>query len=1272
MNGTAYVPPLPPDEGLSECSEAPPGGAVGLRFSMSAQISLGDPAFSEIADELRGFEPEHTIAAVGGLLTVPAYHPEHLRIELLLHLACSYCDGSARPRLRDLRRWLGSGLGQTPVSRLEDPPEDVFISNVTSVGGNYRLFEGIWESSDFALQQVLECLLHPSLRLEARPILPSIHALLRISDAIAERANVVRWQTSRRHTPTERFLRSHPAVRSLIRRTTFTASDLADLRIDRTALEPFLFPGSRRSSVATETLGNSSVDRFPAIQFGRRVVCACPTAISPAIRRFVLEWADETAQLDHLQALLRSRHQYRLFKDLRPRLQIQGVDWERAAPEFDSAGLESPESDSMVIPIDSDKLAIVVLVHDDLDVRRTIGLFEPTVPGLDFPSALGRAVEEIASGCGQGLALVIWAGIGGACATPLPRLPKGWHSAAVDMADLDTLATAEGASFLRVWKLLTRLEQLTEQGIEVGPDFGLLNLYAFWKDQNFQFVPRDVPFPSDRSVIMIEPGFVRSIRESTRRAADRHAAPWEGSNDWREVERHHRTAFFASLNERPIYVEAAALNRGELCGVVERPGLSCWVRAARPEIGSPGLELLFRVWQALLEWIDRIADTLVTKIPSPQLPIHLRLSIAEPEAWDAFQTMAQELEPAEPEAHLEVDLRLIELRLPAGFLGLLGQVANDAERALLEQAVWGALALALGSDRSELRRMSAELVTDCMGGVDSRSVHLFSARDPIDSLPPPPPPFPRLIQDEDISRWRVGLSPEDGASREGRLIEGLEDSRDFLNKVVEKIWTELRERLEVTNASQLIYRTTLNNEAIYVDRERWKLTSRAVLALHGAEDVGQIAAIRESERAQASLAGRILIEMGSATCSAAGGGSISWSDFDDLLAGVATLLRVAFHSDSIHGGFSAPRVEVAPNGELFMDQSMWGTVGTPYAHTSFGRRYRDSASEYDRLFVVKEVEKAPEHSFSEEFSVAFRGEYGIRPDDVVEGIAELMDLAVEKQTTVLSVSESSLRSRLAANRGFQEETINGFLGSLSLPRRNRWDGAPNGFHDRDWYPWKFRRRLAVSVRPLVPVEADEDLRFVVGMQQLRASISYLFSGIQEAVFPVEFFSSGEMKRYRGARADELGHEFVEQVDSALRDQGWSTQLELPMARLGASSELGDLDVVAWRNDDPRLLLIECKRLQPVRTIGEIVEVLTQFRGEEGDSLGRHIRRVEWVRANLGRVKSELGLPSLDWEVHHRLVTNGEVPMQFYEGLAIPPHQVVPVFELALHLEHADA
>ena len=76
---------------------------------------------------------------------------------------------------------------------LEDPVEDVFVTNVETPEGNRRIFEGTWESNDYFLQVVLDTLMGSKAPEECRSLLRPAFALLRLSDCVAARLDMHRW-----------------------------------------------------------------------------------------------------------------------------------------------------------------------------------------------------------------------------------------------------------------------------------------------------------------------------------------------------------------------------------------------------------------------------------------------------------------------------------------------------------------------------------------------------------------------------------------------------------------------------------------------------------------------------------------------------------------------------------------------------------------------------------------------------------------------------------------------------------------------------------------------------------------------------------------------------------------------------------------------------------------------------------------------------------------------------------------------------------------------
>ena len=113
--------------------------------------------------------------------------------------------------------------------------------------------------------------------------------------------------------------------------------------------------------------------------------------------------------------------------------------------------------------------------------------------------------------------------------------------------------------------------------------------------------------------------------------------------------------------------------------------------------------------------------------------------------------------------------------------------------------------------------------------------------------------------------------------------------------------------------------------------------------------------------------------------------------------------------------------------------------------------------------------------------------------------------------------------------------------------------------------------------------------------------------------------------------------------------------------------LGDVDVLAWDATRGRVYIVECKCLRVAATIREVVQRLEDFKGDrkEKDSLGRHLRRIDWLKTNIGQLARYTGVPESKLKLVPLLVTNETVPMQFFKEMNdFLAAQVVPLADLS--------
>lgn len=1301
---------------------------------------FGASAYSTLWRELKAFDRTSTLAAVAGLLTEPEFHVGTLRLELLQHIVVSACRGTRRATAADASRWVNAILGSLDVQRMEDPLEDVFVSNVITANGNFRIFEGLWELNDATLQPLLEVLSRNLRSPFFRNLLTSSSALLALSEAVAARANTPRWITSTRTTPIDALLPPDLDLNTFRIRAQFTDADLDSLRIPHDVLAPFTLSDEAARRIRIEALGHSSLERFPLILTNEGIYLACPSAVSRAIRRLVLEACANTQALQVLEGALRAVHRREVFEHSLTRLDAPDGPVSFALPEQPLQLSSPPPWDEVHCAIDVDKAAIVLLLADDLTDAANDGLNAPTrLPAFteQLERHLVSAIEHLGpTAMGGGLVVLAFAGIGRPLILGTPPLPPHWHMVVMSAGDFGMFARSPDASLLRLWKLEEQLSRLKLMEVMVSDINGTLNTYAYWRDRGFSLLPSEMPFPPEtRQVLHVATNFIFTFRHLERLHQDVHAARLDadGARIVR-VQRLGRSVFFPTMSQRPIYLSEEAGHSGTLVGVCEHTLLTIWVIASRPASGGDAPHIVYQLWEAILSWLDRLLPELEPLFHLPDrsrankcVVLRLTLKLQDEQRWESIADLS-DINPALPALQEDAEADALSVTIPLGFLRVLQQPLNHGERALLEILASGLLRWrdrGASGDRAPSQEGNAvderarQCVLRAMRNADARHIHLFDASSPTDlisALRSGRQSEPRFLCSEDVAERNYGLawrvigrdsrssttdSPKhtqpdapDAHDMSLRVLAGERACTQFLNRVVDEIWKDIRDRLSTLNAQSLISLVLSNLEAISGDREQWRRTARALLALYSSgDDVARIATEREAQRSTASNAGRVLIEMAVCTSALAGGRKASLTDLDYLTAGVSELVGYAFDSDAIRSGFAVPSIRIPPLGTPEVDDAFYREIVAPFSADVHGAKFRAAADAYSRLYRdsrrpntvsgdsaplaprdeedesnARVVDAWP--GYSAEFTAAFVAEYGLSPDRLIDGLAELIDLGLEGTDLVVSTTCGVISSRLATYRGFSAAEITAFFSTLVLQPRPRWEETPSGFRKRDWEPWHFRRRLSVVARPLVACGAtnSDATPVLFGLHQLGASASYLYENIQSAWLPSEFFSTDAMIAYRGSVADARGGEFTHQVAGRLQSMGWHARPEVQMSSLGAPKELGDVDVIAWRPGDRRVLLIECKRLQPAKTPGEIGQLLRQFRGQERDRLGRHLRRLEWIHDNQRVFTGWLGYEEGEPVLVPMLVTNRLVPMRFLTNMPLTPEQVLHIDALGSLLD----
>lgn len=1226
-------------------------------------IPLNSSELIDLADQLKKFNLKSTITQIGGLLTAPELQANTVRIELLVHLAVAYCQGTQKPCLTDIDDWLNRQLGNTEVALLEDPVEDVFVTNIKTPEGNRRIFEGIWESNDYFLQLILDILGSPETPKECRNLLIPAFALLRLSDYVAERVNVHRWHIEPSVPKDKIGLSEETKILDRARAITFTDKELDSLGVSRKQLTPFILRNDDKFILRRESPGHSSLERRPLVDIGHSLVLALPSAVSPAIRRFVLTYMIRTGYLFTFSNILASYQANQVQKEC---LSVSDIKDQLVSLDPPKPNDKAPSLHAWLFKYDINKYLHIVLLHDRLDWLDAQGFSSLLQYPEKHRAGLEAYLGKISSYCrslpdfAEGMTLLVLGGLGRGFALGFENWPDQWSFSAIRISDLLMLAGELDRPITLYLKCIKQKEWAEGKGVFFHT-FSDYNFYCYWRRLNYQLVPRDLPV-DDGSMISIGNDMVLPVREEVRKSMDRHCIETV-DGIYSPVIRFGRDSYFKSLQNRPIYASLGHVRDGVLAGAVETPRGHSWL-LIEPQYGNEQIRrLISEIWSGFITLYEKLVLEIESLYPNTLLgPIEIRLNFSkvvvpvdyvEPQLCETI---------GKPDITINMTQQIATINFPADFLGNFQQPENTGERLVLYGITKGLLCLHQGATEGTNEAALDSLMEKVIGDSGIRVIHLFPTHYPIERLLARQGQKPVFLAHEDFVFSKLMLSEDCTTAQLGTSIESNSECNEFLKTIVGKIWSHLRNLLQQFDRASVIREALKVLEAIIHDRDHWRRTSQAILALYElGDDVSVIAQERELDRNNISLPGRTIIEMAICECPERGGRQLSRGELDQILAKAALLIEVAMDSDAVKNELIDPKIFLHLNGEYSVDREFYKTVIKPFLTAHIREEFHEAVGSYSKFYQSNRPgsRKRAEDIYSPEFISAFQCEFGLTPDEAIDGFAELMDLAVEYDNVVVETTLGNLKKRLTIDRGMSADACQSFIRTFSIFHRPEWDKPPSGYCTKDLNPWRFSRRLSATSRPIFILGEYDDAKVFFGAGSLRVGFGYLLGRSEDGQFPQEFFSSKAMKKYIGAVNDERGHEFARSVAEQLFNIGWQVRNEVQMSELGSPAKLGDIDVLAWRPTG-EIQLIECKRLRLARTVAEIAEICRRFRGNAKDELAKHVRRIAWIRANPAGLQRIVGFAPDPTRIDDRLVTNTHVPMTYLKELPIEADKIGPL------------
>lgn len=1219
---------------------------------------IGAPELQKTAISLRKYDPTSAVSRLSGLLTIPELQANSNRIETLIHLAVANCSGRRPLNKSEISQLLNQQLRDTSAALYEDPPSDVFMTNIESPEGNLLLFQGIWESSDYYLQMVIDLMNNAAAHQEPQSILKKAMGLLTLSDTIAKRTGLGKWHCC---PSTPRCSIQMPLAKVLKRQARavhFTVKDLEDLCLDQQILGAFILEDSGRDTLNQAVVGNSLLERQPLVKTEDGIILALPNAVSVAIRMYILSAMHNTGCFDMFcNAIAR----YQSSQILRKCLQSAEIEIDSVSQKLQKE--KSRECESWLFKYDIDKYLHVVYIPDyckTMPDTGVSGMFNISEKQLN---TLRNHVAIVASHCrgltnfSEGTTIIVLGGVGRGSAGPIVEWPDEWRSSFLKIAEFLWFNRSGEYTLIDYLRFLSHREWAEKQGYAFMDQQGDFSLYCYWRQNGQSITVGDIGI-DDKVLMWTGEEFMQSVRKTVRIAEDRHVAQ-KVNGAFVGVTRLNKDAYFPSMSREPIYIERDIRDVREISGVIETDRGSTWLAISEggvPEFFDVGWS---DVWQGFMELLNRLVNELegaLDALVDGAIELHLDFQdVVNPQNISRHEIV---------EASITVhdNNRIAELRFPDNWLSHFRQVDNRGERAVVRSMARALFMLHHGKENSIGDTVLEELVVRVLGNSDKRIIHAFERGNLLDQLQMRHSKRGARINSSCWSFSRYHLAKGCRKAVDGTVLQSKKECARFLHCVVGKICERIISKLSLLDRRDVIMKCYNTYEACLTDQKRWTYTARALLALYGqTDDVYDVSSRNTAELGNVMHASRTLIEMAVCECPISDGRLMSRWDLEDLLAEVILLVDVAYESDAIHNDLASPMIEIYPNGEYLLQDRKYVVAIRKFVSAYRKVNFDSAAERYGDLYYMEEEEpdESREHEFSDAFVSAFKAEYDITPSDIRLCYARMLELCLELNCLVVETSSVALRERMVRSEGVTPSIADAFIRSFGLSHRPKWDIVPNGVKRRHIYPWRFRRRLALSARPIVVLGDGQDSQVVFGVGGLYLACRNMVTDSEEGRLPQDFFRSNEMKKYVGDVNNERGHGFARSVGMALDNSGWNTLNEVRMSSLGAPAEFGDIDILAWKSDGS-ILIIECKRLQFARSVAEVAEVCRRFEGKVKDQLGKHIRRVKWIKSNVDCLKNTVGfVPERD-NIDVRVVTNTHVPMKYLEALPIDTSKIGPL------------
>ncbi len=1190
-----------------------------------------------IDEKLKKYDLFLTLSKISSLLTIPSLASNSYRIEKLIHLVVSNCKKSSiSPEKEEIEIFLNKDLDQ--YKSQEDPIEDVFVTNIITLQGSFRIFEGLWESNDFYVQKTIESLFLKNENY--KELLLHIFNLLRLSDEVVQRSGLKRWDYSEETSPKQN-IKISKLSHEMINRVVFDANELFDLNIHIDLLKPFFFTKNDIKTSDNQNHGCSELKKKPFICIEGKIIVALPNAIGAAIRHYIISEFKKTNYTYKFDEIF-FENEINMIEGLLSPLRAFNVV---RNPNEQKDKRSSSLVKSWILKYDSDKYLCILLFH--ISVQQ-----EPLINNTD---KISNEIKKMRDFCksqndfvsGTVLILPSCDGLN----TIIEEIPdladNSWCYSCIKTQDFLKLGAPIDKtkwSLKNYLKFLDQKKYFENQGRGFSSINGDYALYCSWHTNCTLIMDHN------QSLFICCPDIVFPLNKDIRKLLDIHCTK-DIDGKYFPVLKSISSSYHREFRKLPICTDLYPLFYRNILRISVENNTPKWLSI---KCASNFMKIACTLLSSGLDVLYYKIVHEIENILKDQSHITLEICLNFENIKLDQKVFDEHLQIEKTETIFDFSKNRAEIKFPYNFFLNFNTTINKGEREIAKHIVSSLISLCEKKEKSSDSRVNS--IVNKIVQSDNKILHLFPDDGSVFKFVQNKNinfNFERTIADNHFVRFKI-LQDFQINNYNFPLIE--QEVQKFLHDLFEYIRSHIKSKLKLFNKSDVIHKLMEIYESQIHEDSFWRRIMRAFLSY--AEESKNVAEEKSRNRDNIKKSIQILLEMSICECLEDGGKILSEWDMEELLEESLFLLEVSFDSDLIEYNFSKKEIKRERDGLYSIDREFLYTGVLPFMQGIRYSQQKDQSQNYKEFYNNTQSRNEIESAFKTEFEFsrienAFKAEFGISTKDMAQIYKLLFQIANEKSSVVVKTTIGEIKKK-CKEEGISCETIQHFMNSFVIFSRDDWNIPPVGFKNRDILPSKYNRRLALNVRPLLATKRSNDGNVFYGMGNFERSICYLFDQIEEGNFPIHFFKSNEMKSLCGNINKQKGEQFNQKVADKVQESHWKVKLNLKMSTLGASKSLGDIDVLAWK--DNRVKIIESKRLQLSRNLNEIFNSLERMKKIRK----KHTNRLNWIKNNYQSIYHIVGFtPAID-SIEGCIVTDYLMPSQYINDLdsnALPIIQI---------------